>query len=130
MGQYDPFAPGCTIDQNTMTLTFDPAGGPSSVKQGEGRWMTSCIVWEECPADVDSEEMHYEGAYDPESKTFNGTWTIQFDYTYYTPETEGRCESHNMVDSFSGTWRATLTDGVIQGDHGPDGFPFELTVQS
>ena len=113
-----------------MTLIYDPAGGPGSVKSGsEGDWVTSCIVWEDCPPSIDSQNMVYEGAYDAGSKTFDGTWTIHYDATYYTPGTGGSCDRGDDSDSFSGTWHATLTDGVIQGDHGMGGeFPFELTV--
>jgi hypothetical protein len=129
VGQYLSPAPGCTIDQNTMTLVFNTAGGPGSVTQGNGSFATSCVVWEECPPSVDSEEITYEGAYDPDSKTFEGTWTLQFDSTYYMPDGEGHCEADEQSDTMSGTWQATLSGGAIQGDHGPDGMPFTLAVQ-
>jgi hypothetical protein len=130
VGQYLTSVPGsCVVEKNTVTLTYNTGGGPGSVKQGRGQWVTSCVVWAECPPSADSQDISYQGAYSPDPNTFSGTWQMQNTGTYYTYEGGGQCEPHQYSDSYSGSWQATLQGGVVNGDHGPDGIPFELTVQ-
>ena len=113
-----------------MTLVYNTAGGPGSVnkEKSKGHWAMTCLLWEQCPPTIDSNDIKYEGAYDPESKTFDGTWTMQYDSTTTTHEPD-ECDTSHDSGSMSGTWHATLTDGTIEGNHEGGDFPFTLTVQ-
>jgi len=134
IGSYDPAStPGAVVLRNTMTLTFNTAGGPVS---GEGYTEVEApAVDEECKGktNIQSLAASYEGAYDPDLKKFGGVRHYDLEFLRHNSvfdEAAGVrvCEIHDLSGSFSTAWIAWLEDGVVTG-WDESGWTFELTVQ-
>jgi len=134
VGQFAYYVkPECAIEQNTMTLTFNTSGGEVT---GEGDAAESCPPPEGCPGTGDvSFHWQFRGTYSPDSKTFSGTFDEQDEVPSHTFSTQGDekvCTFDGLVTrDYTGTWQATLEDGVVSGSHdGVGPLKFNLSVQS
>ena len=134
VGQYLRAAtPGNVVLKNTMTLTFNTAGGPV---EGDGEKDTQTPGEDGCGAGMIYATFDYKGTYDPETNAFNGTFTVAgegYSMLEFCESVGGElvcvCESVPWGDSFSGDWQATLEDGVVKGSQTVEVDTFELTVQ-
>jgi len=108
--------------ENRVTLVFDTRGGPVS-GEGHFRWddpTAPCPHWKD-------HTYHYTGNYSPDSKTLSGTWEDEWvDMGYKWNVNKGCVEEFLTSGTDSGSWKATLEDGVVRATAGR---PFELTVQ-
>ena len=136
VGQYLRAAtPGNVVLKNTMTLTFNTAGGPVE-GDGEKDTQTAADGFGSCGTGMIYATFDYKGTYDAETNAFNGTFTVAgegYSMLEFCESVGGElvcvCESVPWGDSFSGDWQATLEDGVVKGSQTVEVDTFELTVQ-
>ena len=118
----DPL-PSFVYVENKVTLVFDTRGGPIISGEGHFRWDdpdAPCPHWRD-------HTYHYTGNYSPESKTLSGTWENEWVHMGYTWRVDEGCVKEDRTSGTdSGSWKATLEDGVVRATAGR---PFELTVQ-
>jgi len=136
VGQYLRAAtPGNVVLKNTITFTFNTAGGPVE-GDGEKDTQTAADGFGSCGTGMIYATFDYKGTYDPETNAFNGTFTVAgegYSMLEFCESVGGElvcvCESVPWGDSFSGDWQATLEDGVVKGSQTVEVDTFELTVQ-
>jgi hypothetical protein len=126
-----------TVVRNTMTLTFDTAGGPGSV-EGQGNVdqefegsVFACPVGETTWS-TERWVIDYYGAYDPDSNTFSGTMEMFHVSESWFGGGDDPCWKDVREKELSREWQATLEDGVVKGSLAPpvdSQWTFELTVQ-
>jgi len=122
-GKFTFVAPGQTDTENTMTLVWNSTGGP--ITFGEGRRRTEWPA--PCGTEWSSFSRQYTGTYDPESRTFSGTYSGTGTVHYWYLDTQGKCAEDNRSGiPDSGPWGATWEDNVVRSTAGSD---FSLTVE-
>jgi hypothetical protein len=136
VGQYTSAqSPGYVVVKNTMTLTFNTAGG---LVKGDGEKDVQTPDDQGCGTGMIYGTYEYEGTYYPETNTFEGTFTVvgdgyfmsrSSDCDFVDGELVCECKSVPWGDSFSGDWQAALEDGVVKGSQTVQVDTFELTVQ-
>jgi hypothetical protein len=122
MGEDTTLDPRCTIIENTKTLSFNTAGGQVT---GVGSLHYECVFQPQCGTDIVFANLDLQGTYSPQSNTFEGThdWsTLQYTWT-------AKCQLEKWRDSRSGTWQASLEDGLVRGSMSPVGALLQLIVQ-
>ena len=136
VGQYTSAQPsGYVVVKNTMTLTFNTAGG---LVEGDGEKDVQTPDAQGCGTGMIYGTYEYEGTYDPETNTFDGTFTVvgdgyfmsqSSDCDFVDGELVCECKSVPWGDTFSGDWQAALEDGLVKGSQTVQVDTFELTVQ-
>lgn len=135
-----PLGDKCTVEENTMSLTFNTGGGPGSAT-GNGHWRDSCRDYQQCQPRAELVTWQLRGEYDPGSDGFTGTADMNTEGTQYQPhegDPQAECDEITVSGGPTGIpWRATLQDGTLKGEillSEATGDPnmvleFELTVQ-
>lgn len=115
-----------------MWLTFSTEGG---LVTGAADLVSSCTLSERgttCDRVSSSFHLEFVGTYSPDTNTLDGTYNERQDdeIETWTADESDECTTEKESRIVSGTWGATLRDGVVMASYGsPRGMLFELTVQ-
>jgi hypothetical protein len=111
------------VTENTMTLTWNSAGGP--ITAGDARWREEVDAF--CGTEWESFHAQFAGEFNAATMTFTGTYTGELAQLNYHREPDGSCVADPASVPVSRGWSATLSGNTVTSDD--PNFLFVLTIQ-